>query len=192
MTLSRLQKTCDVLRKIIRILQLSKKLQVQLHGEAAELTKAASSLSELMELWQPELNGIEMIEQDKRAILHAKNEVERSADAMLWSGMESKSQNQMGTALQVFFNLNILPEKIQQVEAAFMKHLKSKAAEYLDGKSINIAISSEKSVQAVAKQVPGRSNRSISSVPSSSNASAFRTALWSNVEAWEKCATPCI
>ena len=41
-----------------------------------------------MELWQPEdeLNGIEIIEQDQRAILHAKNEIERSADSMLWSG----------------------------------------------------------------------------------------------------------
>ena len=67
-TLLRLQKTCDILRRIIRILQLSKKLQVQLRGgESSEITKAAASLSELMELWQPEdeLNGIEIIEQRK-------------------------------------------------------------------------------------------------------------------------------
>ena len=59
-TLMRMQKTCDVLRKIIRIIQLSKKLQVQLQGGANEITKAASSLNELMELWQPEdeLSGI--------------------------------------------------------------------------------------------------------------------------------------
>ena len=46
-----------------------------------------------MELWQPEdeLNGIEIIEQDQRAILHAKNEIERSADTMLCSGNVKKS-----------------------------------------------------------------------------------------------------
>ena len=49
-TLMRLQKTCDMLRKIIRIIQLSKKLQVQLQGGTNEITKAASSLNELMEL----------------------------------------------------------------------------------------------------------------------------------------------
>ena len=44
-TLSRLQKTCDILRRIIRILQLSKKLQIQLRGgESTEITKAAASL----------------------------------------------------------------------------------------------------------------------------------------------------
>ena len=93
----------------------------------------------------------------------------------------------MGTALQVFFNLNILPEKVQQVETAFLKQIKSKAAEYLDGKTINTAITNKSSAGQAnhhqGKQVPGRSNRSISSVPSSSNASAFRSALWSNVEA---------
>lgn len=50
-----------------------------------------------MELWQPEdeLNGIEIIEQDQRAILHAKNEIERSADSMLWSGKKQYFQNFM-------------------------------------------------------------------------------------------------
>ena len=44
-TLLRLQKTCDILRRIIRILQLSKKLQIQLRGgESTEITKAAASL----------------------------------------------------------------------------------------------------------------------------------------------------
>ena len=53
--------------------------------------------SELMELWQPEdeLNGIEIIEQDQRAILHAKNEIERSADSMLWSGKKQYFQKFM-------------------------------------------------------------------------------------------------
>lgn len=42
-----LQVACDLLRRIIRILYLSKRLQGQLQGGSREITKAAQSLSEL-------------------------------------------------------------------------------------------------------------------------------------------------
>uniref|UniRef100_A0AAR2L7S6 Conserved oligomeric Golgi complex subunit 5 N-terminal domain-containing protein n=1 Tax=Pygocentrus nattereri TaxID=42514 RepID=A0AAR2L7S6_PYGNA len=45
--LARLQVACDLLRRIIRILYLSKRLQGQLQGGSRELTKAAQSLNEL-------------------------------------------------------------------------------------------------------------------------------------------------
>ena len=189
-TLMRMQKTCDVLRKIIRILQLSKKLQVQMNNGDAEITKAASSLNELMELWEPEeeLNGIEIIEQDQRIILQAKNEVERKADSMLNAGMESRSQNQIGIALQVYFNLNILPEKVERVVNGFVKKIKAKMTDCLDGRKINIILNEEASKnnpeksQNSTKNLPGRTNRTISATASSGNAAAFRSMLWSNVE----------
>ena len=45
--LRRLQETCDLLRRIIRIIYLSKRLHGQLQGGAREITKAAQSLNEL-------------------------------------------------------------------------------------------------------------------------------------------------
>uniref|UniRef100_A0AAQ4S7N1 Conserved oligomeric Golgi complex subunit 5 n=1 Tax=Gasterosteus aculeatus aculeatus TaxID=481459 RepID=A0AAQ4S7N1_GASAC len=45
--LARLQMACDLLRRIIRILYLSKRLQGQLQGGSREITKAAQSLNEL-------------------------------------------------------------------------------------------------------------------------------------------------
>uniref|UniRef100_A0ACB8FQB2 Conserved oligomeric Golgi complex subunit n=1 Tax=Sphaerodactylus townsendi TaxID=933632 RepID=A0ACB8FQB2_9SAUR len=45
--LARLQAACDLLRRIIRILYLSKRLQGQLQGGSREITKAAQSLNEL-------------------------------------------------------------------------------------------------------------------------------------------------
>uniref|UniRef100_A0A3B4BF53 Conserved oligomeric Golgi complex subunit 5 N-terminal domain-containing protein n=1 Tax=Periophthalmus magnuspinnatus TaxID=409849 RepID=A0A3B4BF53_9GOBI len=45
--LSRLQMACDLLRRIIRILYLSKRLQNQLQGGSREISKAAQSLNEL-------------------------------------------------------------------------------------------------------------------------------------------------
>ena len=104
-SLGRIQETCDILRRVIRILQLGKKLQQQLAGGPTEITKAAQSLSELTELWEPEqdmnMSGIQAIEGELRIFRHARTDVERSADAMLASGMETKNQNQMGVALQV-------------------------------------------------------------------------------------------
>ena len=186
-TLIRMQKTCDVLRKIDRIFQLSKKLQNQMQGGTNEITKAASTLSELMELWQPEdeLSGIDIIEPDKRMMIHARHEVERSADAMLASGMESKSQNQMGIALQVFFNLNVLPEKVNQVMNNMLKDVKSNASELLDGKRINASLMEEDKKEfkqgGGGKSLPGRTSRTITSVPSSDKLTAFCTILWSNM-----------
>ena len=45
--LSRLQLSCELLRRIIRILSLSKRLQVQLQAGSKEITKTAQTLSEL-------------------------------------------------------------------------------------------------------------------------------------------------
>ena len=42
-----LKETCDLLRRMIRIMYLSKRLHGQLEGGAREITKAAQSLNEL-------------------------------------------------------------------------------------------------------------------------------------------------
>uniref|UniRef100_A0A8C4VKF3 Component of oligomeric golgi complex 5 n=1 Tax=Gopherus evgoodei TaxID=1825980 RepID=A0A8C4VKF3_9SAUR len=52
--LAKLQAACDLLRRIIRILYLSKRLQGQLQGGSREITKAAQSLNELDMLALPE------------------------------------------------------------------------------------------------------------------------------------------
>ena len=41
------QTTCEYLRRIIRVLAVSKRLQIQLNGGQREITKAAQSLNEL-------------------------------------------------------------------------------------------------------------------------------------------------
>lgn len=41
------QEACDILRRVIRVIYLTKRLQSQLQGGAREITKAAQSLSEL-------------------------------------------------------------------------------------------------------------------------------------------------
>uniref|UniRef100_A0A8V0XVW7 Component of oligomeric golgi complex 5 n=1 Tax=Gallus gallus TaxID=9031 RepID=A0A8V0XVW7_CHICK len=54
--LAKLQAACDLLRRIIRILHLSKRLQGQLQGGSREITKAAQSLNELAHALKQNLN----------------------------------------------------------------------------------------------------------------------------------------
>ncbi|KAJ8387680.1 hypothetical protein AAFF_G00151110 [Aldrovandia affinis] len=87
--LARLQVACDLLRRIIRILYLTKRLQGQLQGGSREVTKAAQSLSELDYLSQGvDLSGIDVIENDLLFISRARLEVENQAKRLLEQGME--------------------------------------------------------------------------------------------------------
>ncbi|RXN00849.1 Conserved oligomeric Golgi complex subunit 5 [Acipenser ruthenus] len=114
--LARLQVACDLLRRIIRILYLSKRLQGQLQGGSREITKAAQSLNELDYLSQGvDLSGIEVIENDLLFIARARLEVENQAKRLLEQGMETQNPTQVGTALQVFYNLGSLKETINSV-----------------------------------------------------------------------------
>ena len=89
----------------------------------------------------------------------------------------------MGVALQVFFNLNVLPEKIENVETTLLKNLKSKAVESLDGKKINVSLLAEEtsrnSQNQSKSQLPGRTSRAISAVASSTNIAGKQVSLGS-------------
>ncbi|XP_032913393.1 conserved oligomeric Golgi complex subunit 5 isoform X2 [Catharus ustulatus] len=89
--LAKLQAACDLLRRIIRILYLSKRLQGQLQGGSREITKAAQSLNELDYLSQGiDLSGIEVIENDLLFIARARLEVESQAKRLLEQGVETQ------------------------------------------------------------------------------------------------------
>ena len=182
-SLGRIQETCDILRRILRILQLGKKLQQQLAGGPVDITKAAQSISELTELWEPEqdmnLSGIQAIEGELRIFRQARKDVERSADVMLASGMETKSQNQMGVALQVYFNLNLLPTKIEQVVLDEVKVVKLALDNSLDARKINENIN-EGVISGGFSSSTNINNPNIQMA--GSVLPGFRTQLWNNVE----------
>ncbi|XP_048410241.1 conserved oligomeric Golgi complex subunit 5 [Stegostoma tigrinum] len=169
--LARLQAACDLLRRIIRILYLSKRLQGQLQGGSREITKAAQSLNELDYLSQGvDLSGIEVIENDLLFIARARLEVENQAKRLLEQGMETQNPTQVGTALQVFFNLGTLKETINSVVDGYRLSLEDNISSALDIKLLT------QPIQATAKG-PGRAT-----MPTPGNAPAFRAALWTNME----------
>ncbi|XP_041820342.1 conserved oligomeric Golgi complex subunit 5 [Chelmon rostratus] len=168
--LARLQVACDLLRRIIRILYLSKRLQGQLQGGSREITKAAQSLSELDYLSQGvDLSGIEVIENDLLQISRARLEVENQAKRLLEQGMEIQNPTQVGTALQVFYNLGILRETISSVVRNYRTTIQDNITSALDIKGLTQS--------ANPKGAPGRAV-----LPTPGNTAAFRAALWTNLE----------
>ncbi|XP_033880117.1 conserved oligomeric Golgi complex subunit 5 [Acipenser ruthenus] len=170
--LARLQVACDLLRRIIRILYLSKRLQGQLQGGSREITKAAQSLNELDYLSQGvDLSGIEVIENDLLFIARARLEVENQAKRLLEQGMETQNPTQVGTALQVFYNLGSLKETINSVVDGYRASLEDNVNSALDIKVLT------QPTQANARGGPGRAV-----MPTPGNTAAFRAALWTNLE----------
>ncbi|KAM9247539.1 conserved oligomeric Golgi complex subunit 5 [Leptosomus discolor] len=170
--LAKLQAACDLLRRIIRILYLSKRLQGQLQGGSREITKAAQSLNELDYLSQGiDLSGIEVIENDLLFIARARLEVESQAKRLLEQGVETQNPTQVGTALQVFHNLGTLKDTVANVVDGYCTVLEENIKNALDIKVLT------QPSQTVTRGGPGRA-----AMPTPGNTAAFRAALWTNME----------
>ncbi|XP_063164073.1 conserved oligomeric Golgi complex subunit 5 isoform X2 [Candoia aspera] len=170
--LARLQAACDLLRRIIRILYLSKRLQGQLQGGSREITKAAQSLNELDYLSHGiDLSGIEVIENELLFIARARLEVENQAKRLLEQGIETQNPTQEGTALQVFYNLGTLKVTITNVVEGYCTSLEENISNALDIKVLT------QPSQTAARGGPGRA-----AMPTPGNTAAFRAALWTNME----------
>uniref|UniRef100_A0A8D0YBF7 Conserved oligomeric Golgi complex subunit 5 n=1 Tax=Sus scrofa TaxID=9823 RepID=A0A8D0YBF7_PIG len=170
--LARLQVACDLLRRIIRILYLSKRLHGQLQGGSREITKAAQSLNELDYLSQGiDLSGIEVIENDLLFIARARLEVENQAKRLLEQGVETQNPTQVGTALQVFHNLGTLKDTITSVVDGYCATIEENINSALDIKVLT------QPSQSALRGGPGRST-----MPTPGNTAVFRASLWTNME----------
>lgn len=116
MQLSRLQAACELLRKVIRFLYLARKLKSHLQGGSRELPKAAQCVLELEVIRkESDLSGITVIDIETRWILKASEDVLTGAARMLLQGMETQNQAEVAAALQVFYNLGNLKQKVEHV-----------------------------------------------------------------------------
>ncbi|KAK3103853.1 hypothetical protein FSP39_022425, partial [Pinctada imbricata] len=169
--LRNLQDTCDLLRRMIRIMYLSKRLHSQLQGGAREITKAAQSLNELDYICEGvDLSGIEIIEQDRRFIRQARKDVESQALKMLEQGMETQNPTQVATSLQVFYNLGSLHHIVDKVVTQCKENLHKNVRCYLDAESLS------------QQSSHGRAGPGKAAMPVTGNTAAFRASLWTNME----------
>ncbi|XP_045618166.1 conserved oligomeric Golgi complex subunit 5 [Procambarus clarkii] len=172
LVLGRLQATCELLRRVIRCLMLSQRLQQQLSSEPRDITKAAISLSELDHLGRDvDLTGLDVLERDQRLVRQARSDVEKQAVVMMDRGMELQNQTQVGTALQVFHNLGILVTSVEKVLDSLIGRLNKSVSLTLD---VNALLQMS---QDTRKSGPGKAI-----MPGPGQSVQFRASLWSNLE----------
>lgn len=180
-SLHRLQQTADILRRVVRILQLSKRLSVQLGGSAdLDLAKAASGLAELGELVEGDLSGVEVVEGEVRRMYTWRAEVERQGESLLVRGIETGNQSQLGTGLQVFYNLGTLPETLTKLLDTAHTKFKTQATDLLDIRKITAQAEEAGKGSVRSTGHPHGPGKASGTAPS--NKAAFRATLWTNLD----------
>ncbi|KAF8065824.1 COG5 [Scenedesmus sp. PABB004] len=121
--LANVQATIDALRHLTARLKAVAKLRAALAAAPAllDLAKAAKLVSDVAAISrEADLRGIAAAEADEPFLAQAAADIQDQAQAFLIDGMESLSQAKVGSALQVFFNLEQLH---QAVDAVLQQHL---------------------------------------------------------------------
>ncbi|KAK3835564.1 MAG: Golgi transport complex subunit 5-domain-containing protein, partial [Linnemannia gamsii] len=144
--LERLQVTSEMLRRVLRFLYLSKRLEMQMPGGDLELTKAALTLSEVGMLFsevvsdallqESDLEGIHVVDQEVRNLESVRGRIVDSADRMLQEGMNSQNQAQVGSALQVFYSLRRLDLKVVAITSLLSNRLHAQIKQAVDIQSL--------------------------------------------------------
>lgn len=127
--ISRLQKTCDLLRKMLRIIHLSKRiyecnLEAFKHEHEhtiylKEIVKVTQYLNEVDMIISSDeeqlLFKLKLIEKDLQRIEQIKADLTQETGQLMTNGLNNSDLNMIGTALQVFHNLGLLDLKLNDL-----------------------------------------------------------------------------
>ncbi|GLT63331.1 hypothetical protein SLA2020_359040 [Shorea laevis] len=119
--LSNLHRTSELLSHSIRAIRLSKKVRelvssAEAEPEKLDLTKAAQLHSEILSLCDEyDLAGIDVVDEELNAVKEIGSRLRSEAMGVLERGMEGLNQAEVGTGLQVFYNLGELRETVEQL-----------------------------------------------------------------------------
>ncbi|KAJ8763090.1 hypothetical protein K2173_023295 [Erythroxylum novogranatense] len=119
--LSNLHHTTELLQHTIRILRLSKKLRDLVSAsedepEKLDLAKAAQLHCEILSMCDEyDLIGIDVVEEELRYVREIGDRLRSEAMKVLERGMEGLNQAEVGTGLQVFYNLGELKMTVEQL-----------------------------------------------------------------------------
>ena len=179
MQLERLQLASEILRRVIRFLQLSRRLSLQTQGQGMDLTKAAQTLNEIDDLLlEADLTGIEVIEAEKPRVAASRQFVIQQADESLSRALSSSNQAEIAAGLQVFFNIDQLPQKVRDLLAGMNKFLAQEIRKTLDNKTLAQEV--EDKIELAGKGTLGGIRRV--GEPSAGMTAAWLAALWLRLE----------
>ncbi|MED6136348.1 Conserved oligomeric Golgi complex subunit [Stylosanthes scabra] len=118
--LNNLHRTSELLQHSVRALRLSRKLRDLVAAapdpEKLDLAKAAQLHAEILSLCEEyDLAGIDAVDEELRWVKETGDMLRSEAMKVLERGMEGLNQAEVGTGLQVFYNLGELKVTVEQV-----------------------------------------------------------------------------
>ncbi|CAN0913966.1 Conserved oligomeric Golgi complex subunit 5 [Linum grandiflorum] len=119
--LSNLHSTAELLQHTIRALRLSKKLRdlasaSEAEPEKLDLAKAAQLHCDILSMCDEyDLVGIEVVDEELMLVREIGERLRKEAIKVLENGMEGLNQAEVGTGLQVFYNLGELKVTVEQL-----------------------------------------------------------------------------
>ena len=175
--LNRLQITCDLLRRVIRIIHLNKRLQqnkldIESNTITREITKVAQCINEIEFLLgeEPKLNEIEIIQNDCSKMRNIKNDLIEISHDLLMSGLQKQDQIAIGSALQVFYSLKMLNDKVNQIIVGKQEYISKSIKDAIDFNSL-VPKSYQKGGPGGAV-IPMTYNQNVN----------FRNSFWNNID----------
>jgi len=140
--LRNLHATVGMLRHLIHRIKLAQKLRQQMAAPASQLdlAKAAKLLTDIHAVdAEIDLTGVDAVDADAAFLAEASKTIHDQAEAALSEGMESMSQAKVGSALQVFFNLDQLPQAVDSLLSRYTHELERAARAALDARALSAA-----------------------------------------------------
>ncbi|CAL8469379.1 g8920 [Coccomyxa elongata] len=143
--LHNLHTTADTLRHVLHRLKLLSRLKAQMASSqdkagSQEPAKAAKLLSDITAVGQEiDLSGLNVVEADEEYLQNASYQVHVQAKAALRAGMETLSQAEVGSALQIYFNLNELPQAVTELVESSVSQVERQLTSALDARRLTSA-----------------------------------------------------
>ncbi|KAK2079456.1 hypothetical protein QBZ16_003148 [Prototheca wickerhamii] len=135
---SNLRATIDLLQHVAYRLKLISQLRTSVGSESIGLLEAASAarilcqIQSLDETSGIDISGVAALREHEGLLRSARQSVTQRAEAALREGMTGHSQAELGSGLQVFFNLGTLPAAVDQAVAGAAARADAAFAEALD------------------------------------------------------------
>ncbi|CAK0784167.1 hypothetical protein CVIRNUC_007370 [Coccomyxa viridis] len=142
MQMGSLHRTSDVLRHVLqRLKHIAKLRALDLDAEdknaVPDAAKAARLLTDVAAVSQEmDLSGLALVDADSAYLDAASQKVQSRARKALREGMAQLSQADVGSALQIFYNLQMLPEAVRELVEGYVSKMERLVTNALDARRL--------------------------------------------------------
>lgn len=141
--LASLHDTVELLRTVIRVLKQVKRLQelMEAGGANVDLAKAAQLYNEIETLRKEiDLAGVEVVDEEVPWLLEVGNQIRSEAMKGLEKGMEALNQAEVGSILQVYYNMGELKPTVESLIGKYKQLTIKSVSTALDMKAISASV----------------------------------------------------